>query len=149
MVICDVRVPDKLKNDFSEMPPMLKKFKISNQDVEPYMADLCKLDEFKTPRLTHKQLYWKADNAGYTTSLVLLQARTGFIRYGPICCFEDFMDEVVAARREAGCCTSGMRAGNTAKLIGKLVFLTLLIKIIFVVAYTCFYIFQETLSMAK
>ena len=50
VAICNVHVPQHLKETNFKMPPIFKNIEITNQDVGLYMADLCrKLEEFKNP----------------------------------------------------------------------------------------------------
>ena len=50
-VVCDVHVPEVLKEHFAEMPPVFKNVEVTIEDVGPYMKNVCQdLDEFKTPR---------------------------------------------------------------------------------------------------
>ena len=48
---------------------------------------------------------------------------TAFVQYKPIPVFQEFAEEVATTRRKADCDKIGTAAGNTAKLIGKLLFL--------------------------
>ena len=49
--VCDIYVPDNLKAYFAEMPPVFKNVKVTVDDVDPYMKNVCEtLGEFKTAR---------------------------------------------------------------------------------------------------
>ena len=50
-VVCDIRVPEPLKEFFAEMPPVFKKCRGAINNIGEYMKNLCQnLGEFKTPR---------------------------------------------------------------------------------------------------
>ena len=49
-VVCDIHVPEALKDHFAEMPSIFKNVEVSINDVGPYMKKICQnLHEFKTP----------------------------------------------------------------------------------------------------
>ena len=50
-VVCDIRVPERLKDHFAEMTPVFKNVTVSIEDVGPYMKSVCEdLGKFKTTR---------------------------------------------------------------------------------------------------
>ena len=50
-VICDIRVPERLKDQFAEMTPVFKNVAVSIDDIWAYMKSVCEdLGEFKTTR---------------------------------------------------------------------------------------------------
>jgi hypothetical protein len=129
-VVCDIRVPDALRNHFAEMTPVFKNVSVSIDDVGAYMKDVCEnLGEMKTNRrmligsyfgtqimVASPLLKWY-----YTHGLDVTNI-TAFIEYEPVRCFQDFTEEISEARRKADHDQSGTAAGNTAKLIGKVTF---------------------------
>ena len=49
-VVCDIHVPETLKDYFAEMLPVFKNVEVSIEDIGPYMMNVCQnLGEFKTP----------------------------------------------------------------------------------------------------
>ena len=58
----------------------------------------------------------------YCTHGLIVENITTFIEYEPVACFQNFTQEVSNAHRKADIDRSGTAAGNTAKLIGKLIF---------------------------
>ena len=129
-VICDVYVPENLKEHFSEMTPVFKNVSVCVGDVGDYMKTVCEdLGEFKTPRrmligsyfgkqimIASPLLKWYCDHD------LIVENITTFIQYEPSACFQTFTEEVSNARRKADVDQSGTAASNTAKLMGKFTF---------------------------
>ena len=59
---CDVKVPEHLKQRFSQFPPIFKNIEISISDVGPYMKQLCeKTGCLQHPRKTLISSYFGKD----------------------------------------------------------------------------------------
>ena len=127
-VVCDICVPEPLKEYFAEMPPVFKNVEVSIEDIGPYMKNVCQnLGEFKMPRRSLIGSYFGKQIMVATPLLqwyykhgLVVDNITAFVRYEPIPCFSKFTKEVAATRRKADFNKAGTAAGNTAKLIGKL-----------------------------
>jgi hypothetical protein len=129
-VVCDISVPESLRDHFAEMTPVFKNVSVSISDVGTYMKGVCdKFGEMKTNRrmligsyfgnqimVASPLLKW------YHTHGLKVNNVTAFIEYEPVACFQGFTEEISNARRKADSDQSGTAAGNTAKLIGKLIF---------------------------
>ena len=126
--VCNIRVPETLKDYFAEMPPVFKNVEVTIDDVGPYMKNVCQnLGEFKTPRCSLIGSYFGEQIMvamplvqWYCAHGLVVDNITAFVRYEPVQCFGKFMEEVAATRRKADSDKAGTAARNTAKLIGKL-----------------------------
>ena len=50
-VVCDIHVPEPLKEYFAEVPPAFKNVDVSIDDIGEYMINVCRnLGKFKTPQ---------------------------------------------------------------------------------------------------
>ena len=107
--VCDIRVPDHLKDYFAEMAPVFKNVEVSIDDVGPYMKNVCqKLGEFKTSRRSLIGSYFGKQIMvaspliqWYCAHGLIVDNITAFVRYDPIPCFRKFNEEVAATGRKA------------------------------------------------
>ena len=127
-VVCDIHVPENLKTDFAEMPPIFKNVELSIEDVGPFMKNLCQnLGEFKTLQQSLIRSYFRHQVVAVSLLLrsycahgLIVDNVTAFVRYKPVPCFCKFTEKVAATRCKADDDKPGTAAGNAAKLIGEL-----------------------------
>ena len=107
--VCDIHVPENLKDYFAEIPPVFKNVKVTIDDVGHYMKNICQtLGEFKTSRRSLIGSYFGKQIMvaspliqWYHAHGLIVSNFTIFVRYKPIPCFENFAAEVANARRKA------------------------------------------------
>ena len=125
VVDCSIEVPERLREKFSEFPPIFKNCEVSLEDIGSHMKDFAhEHNLLKKPRrmlissfrLQRGPLITPLLQFYLEKGLVLIQVYW-FIQYTPEKCFESFVNSVVEARREGDKNTSSVVA-ETMKLIG-------------------------------
>ena len=126
MVECDVRVPDELKDYFSEMQPVFKNTSVTRDDIGPFMRQYAEEHDILTkPRvmlvgsfrgvkilLATPLLRW------YLAHGLMVDRVYQIIEYEPNPCFQRFGESVSAARRAGDEDPDKAIIADTMKLLG-------------------------------
>mgnify|MGYP006375582401 FL=1 len=126
LVQCDLHVPDRLKEYFSEMTPIFKNTQISKEDIGPHMREYAEQHKLlSTSRrtligsfvgekilLATPLLRWYLQKGLEITDVYLV------VEYKPDACFQKFGNDVSAARRTGDADSSKTILGETYKLLG-------------------------------
>ena len=126
MVECDVRVPDELKDYFSEMQPVFKNTSVTRDDIGPFMRQYAEEHDILTkPRvmlvgsfrgvkilLATPLLRW------YLAHGLMVDRVYQIIEYEPKPCFQRFGESVSAARRAGDEDPDKAIIADTMKLLG-------------------------------
>ena len=125
VVECDIRVPESLKEKFSEMCPIFKNIEISRGDIGEYMKQYA--EENDIMRRPRRSLIGslKGDNILLATPLLKWYLEHGLevtkiyqvVEYTPKPCFKSFGDAVSAARRAGDADPSKAIIADTMKLV--------------------------------
>ena len=125
-VVCDIHVPNHLKEYFDEFPPLFKNTKVSIDDIGETMANFAKKHGFmkKPVRMLIGSFY--AEKQLIHTKLLYLYLDLGLvitkiyeiIQYKGAKVFTDFCQNVCNARRKADMNPEDELIGQTWKLIG-------------------------------
>ena len=126
MVECDVRIPDELKDYFSEMQPVFKNTSVTRGDIGPFMRQYAEEHDILTkPRvmlvgsfrgvkilLATPLLRW------YLAHGLMVDRVYQIIEYEPNPCFQRFGESVSAARRAGDEDPDKAIIADTMKLLG-------------------------------
>ena len=130
LCLVDITVPPWLRPRFAEMPPIFKKANVGRQDIGPLMAKYAaEHDILPKPRQMLISSYF-GEKILLATPLLRWYMRHGLVvtsvhlvmEYEPKSCFDELVNTVTAARREADRDKSRAILGDTYKLIGNAVF---------------------------
>ena len=128
VVECDIRVPEALKQKFSEMPPIFKNTEISRDDIGPYMKAFAeKHNLMRRPRRSLIGSYF-GEKILLATPLIKWYLEHGLkvtkiyqiIQYTPVPCFKPFGEAVSDARRAGDVDSNKAIIADTMKLVRKL-----------------------------
>ena len=129
-VECDIIVPDRLKEKFSEMAPIFKNVEVSRDDISPHMKEFVQNTNIlsSSQRMLIGSL--KGDKILLLSDLLRWYLLHGLIvtriyqvfEYTPRKIFESFGESVSKARREGDVDPSKSLLASTAKLIGNSVY---------------------------
>ena len=126
MVECDVRVPEKLQDYFSEMQPVFKNVSVTRDDIGPFMRQYAEEhDIMSAPRRMLEGSY-RGDKILLATPLLRWYLAHGLIvdhvyqiiEYEPKPCFRRFGESVSAARRAGDADPDKAIIADTMKLLG-------------------------------
>jgi G:T-mismatch repair DNA endonuclease (very short patch repair protein) len=126
LVECDISVPERLKEKFSEMTPIFKNIEVGREDISPLMREYADKNKLlTTPRrtligsykgekilLATPLLKWYIDNELEVTNIYRV------VEYNPVACFKQFGDKVSEARRQGDIDEIYSITGETMKLLG-------------------------------
>ena len=122
----DIHVPDRLKEKFSEFPPIFKNVEIPIDAVGEYMQEFCKLNNRTTG--VKRSLISSMFGKGIVISTELLKKYLDMelivtdiewtLEYIPKTCFDWFEKEVIHNRRKADLDKDCKILGETSKLMG-------------------------------
>ena len=130
IVVCDIRVPDELKDYFSDFAPIIKHANISYEDIGDYMQNVanrmgikvknrrCVIDSYfgKGIALTDEYLVWLL-NKGLVVDRVYM-----FIRYNKEPIFREFANSITEMRIKGDKDKHSEMPALMAKLIGNSAF---------------------------
>jgi len=125
VVECDIRVPEALKEKFSEMCPIFKNTEISRDDIGEYMREFAEKHKIMPrPRrsligslkgekilLATPLLKWYLEHGLVVTKIYQV------VEYTPETCFESFGEAVSSARRAGDVDPSKAIIADTMKLV--------------------------------
>jgi hypothetical protein len=125
VIECDIRVPDSLKEKFSEMCPIFKNIEISRDDIGDYMKGFA--EEHNIMPRPRRSLIGslKGDKILLATPLLKWYLEHGLeitkiyqiVEYSPKPCFKPFGDSVSNARRAGDVDPSKAIIADTMKLV--------------------------------
>ena len=127
MVECDIETPEELKTVFSEFQPIAKHARISRDDIGEHMKSFAVANDLlKSPTKTLLNSYF-GEKMLFATPLLKWYLNHGLkvtkvyqvIQYHPSQCFQEFGNEVMAARREGDADVSKKIVADSSKLMGK------------------------------
>ena len=130
ILVCDIRVPDDLKDYFCDFPPIIKHANINYEDIGDYMQNVadrmgikvknrpCVIDSYfaKGIALTDKYLVWLL-NKGLLVDRVYM-----FIRYNKEPIFREFANSITKMRIKGDKDKHSKMLALMAKLIGNCAF---------------------------
>ena len=123
VVECDIRVPDSLKPEFAEMPPIFKNTNVSRDDIGEYMKSLAEQDKIMAcPRRSHSYF---SEKILLASPLVKWYLEHGLevthiyqvVEYTPVPCFQSFGEAVSDARRPGDVDPNKAIIADTMKLV--------------------------------
>ena len=126
MVECDVRVPDNLREYFSEMQPVFKNVTVTRDDIGPFMRQYAEENDIMSAPRRMLVGSYRGDKILLTTPLLRWYIAHGLvvdhvyqvIEYEPKPCFQNFGDSVSAARRAGDADPDKAIIADTMKLLG-------------------------------
>ena len=125
-VQCDLEVPEHMREEFANFPPIFKNTLVSRADIGDHMRQYAEENDLlKKPRKMLISSYFLKDgivttpNLQFYLSLGLKCSNiTRFVQYQPKKCFKKFVDDVVEARRNGDKNKESTVVAETMKLIG-------------------------------
>ncbi len=126
LVHCDIRVPNKLKGLFAEMPPIFKNATVSREDIGELMQRYAEENHImEQPRRMLIGSYY-GEKILLATPLLQWYLRHGLevtkvhqvLEYQPVACFQKFAQDVTAARREGDRDPDAAILAESMKLLG-------------------------------
>ena len=126
LVQCDIEVPARLRDVFSEMTPIFKNICVSRDDIGEHMREYCEMHNLLTqPRKTLVGSY-SGEAILLATPLLKWYLEKGLIvtkvqqivEYKPQACFADFGEQVTKARRQGDKNPDSSILADTFKLLG-------------------------------
>ena len=126
MVECDVRVPDNLREYFSEMQPVFKNVTVTRDDIGPFTRQYAEENDIMSAPRRMLVGSYRGDKILLTTPLLRWYIAHGLvvdhvyqvIVYEPKPCFQNFGDSVSAARRAGDADPDKAIIADTIKLLG-------------------------------
>ena len=128
VIECDIRVPEALKQKFSEIPPIFKNVAICQEDIGPYMQAFAEEQNLMSrPRRSLIGSYF-GEKILLATPLVKWYLEHGLevtriyqvVQYTPVPCFKPFGDAVSDARRAGDVNPNKAIIADTMKLVSAL-----------------------------
>ena len=107
-ILCDIHVPDNLKEKFSEMTPIFKHAVVSEDDIGPHMREFLskRKESFKPTKYLIGSMYGKGIliiselARWYLENGLIITRIEQFIQFQPKRCFKAFADQVTNDRRQ-------------------------------------------------
>ena len=126
MVECDVRVPDNLREYFSEMQPVFKNVTVTRDDIGPFMRQYAEENDIMSAPRRMLVGSYRGDKILLTTPLLRWYIAHGLvvdhvyqiIEYEPKPCFRHFGESVSTARRNGDSDPDKAIIADTMKLLG-------------------------------
>ena len=124
-VQCDIEVPEELKKNFANFPPIFKNTNVGRHDIGSLMQDYAeKQGLLCEPRKMSISSYF-LENGTLITPLLLFYLDLGlvcikiyrFVEYTPVKCFNNFVQSPVDARREGDENPNSSVVAETMKLL--------------------------------
>ena len=124
-VQCDNEVPEELKENFANFPPIFKNKNVGRHDIELLMNDFAEKEgPLSQPRKMLISSYF-LENGTLITPLVLFYLELGlvckkiyrFVEYIPLKCFDKFVQSAVNARREGDENPNSIVVAETMKVL--------------------------------
>jgi hypothetical protein len=126
LVECDITVPDRLREYFSEMTPIFKNTNVTRDDIGPFMRQYAVdnklltsgrrtlIGSFKGEKilLATPLLKWYLNHELVVTKIYQV------VEYNPVSCFKTFGDTVSDARRQGDIDVNNAITSETMKLLG-------------------------------
>ena len=126
LIRCDIKVPENLRDHFSEMPPIYKNTEVSREDIGPFMRAYAEEKNLlKQPRRTLIGSFIGEDIflitpllKWYLTHGLVVEEVHEIVEYKPGRAFKDFADTVTLHRREGDLDPQKSILADTFKLLG-------------------------------
>ena len=124
-VQCDIEVPEHMRCDFSNFPPIFKNTVVSRDDVDNLMKEYAEKEGIM-PQLRRMLISsFILTNGTIITPLLLFYLKLGlvckkihrFVQYTPRKCFNNFVQSVVDARRQGDENPNSSVVAETLKLL--------------------------------
>ena len=122
---CDIEVPEHLRENFANFPPIFKNTNVSRDDIGPLMKDYAEKNQYLTQprRMLISSFHLK--NGTLITPLFLFYLQQDlvctkiyrFVEYTPLSCFNSFVQSAVNARREGDKNPNSTVVAETMKLL--------------------------------
>ena len=123
-VPCDLEVPEELREQFENFPPIFKNFDVGRENIGQFLLEFAEKNALllKPQRISS----YKLSNGIVITPLLEIYLKLGlrcnkihrFIEYTPQKCFSGFVQSVVDARREGDENPDSSVVAETMKLLG-------------------------------
>ena len=105
---CDIEVPEHLRENFANFPPIFKNTNVSRDDIGPLMRDYAEKNQYLTQPRRMLISSFLLKNGTLITPLFFFYLQQGlvctkiyrFVEYTPFSCFNSFVQSAVNARRE-------------------------------------------------
>ena len=126
MVECDIRVPDNLREHFSEMQPVFKNTNVSRDDIGPFMRNYAEENDIMSTPLRMLIGSYRGDKILLATPLLRWYLAHGLvvdhvyqiIEYKRNPCFRHFGESVSSSRRAGDAHPEKTIIADTMKLLG-------------------------------
>ena len=122
---CDIHIPERLRNEFANFPPIFKNVEVSRDDIGDEMKQHAIQNKLLTkPRKMLISSFFQV-NGCFITPLIQFLAKKGayvtrvyrFIEYIPVKCFKGFVQTAVDARRAGDDNSDSVVMAETMKLL--------------------------------